>query len=130
MATPVVPDLRGVELVPADTGLIDHTGEVAVQRGHRVSARQEPLKLRMVYVAVVPVHPRWKRYGKLAMSYQIPTYRSISTRGTVRSSGRPRRAVVVLAQPPIASEPSSSVASLLMVRASFTSSPARLKLDG
>jgi hypothetical protein len=50
MATPVVPDLRGVEPVPANAGLIDHAGEVAVQRGHRIPASEEPLKLRMVTI--------------------------------------------------------------------------------
>jgi hypothetical protein len=49
--TTSVPDLRGVELVPAASGLVENAGEVAIQRGHRISANEESLKLRMVPIA-------------------------------------------------------------------------------
>jgi hypothetical protein len=53
VVTTPVPDLRGVELVPAASGLVENAGEVAIQRGHRISASEESLKLRMV-----PISPR------------------------------------------------------------------------
>jgi hypothetical protein len=66
VTTTSVLDLRSVEMVPAAAGLVEHTGEVAVQRGHRVPASEESFELRMV-----PIAPRLAlkhRAGKQALA--------------------------------------------------------------
>ncbi len=50
-AAPVDADLRAIEGVAAGPGLLDHAGEVAVDRGDRVAPRSEALQLRVVTVA-------------------------------------------------------------------------------
>ena len=50
-AAAAIHDLRGVEAVPTGAGLFDHTGEIAIECGHRILPSLEPLKLRMVTVA-------------------------------------------------------------------------------
>ena len=48
---PSVRDLRSIEPIPTVAGLVEHAGEVAVQRGHRITPSAKTFELRVMAVA-------------------------------------------------------------------------------
>ena len=48
--TPSIRDLRDIEPIPTDAGLVENTGEVAVHRGHWIAPSEKAFELRVMAV--------------------------------------------------------------------------------